>query len=94
MVLLNSLFQGHRGLIVNIKYLIFILPVLFTPKTAGAGVLLDGFSSLGTSFCMSAWPNSQPGGKLLDKVKSCLEVQTITSFLNGRLKKTNQKQTC
>lgn len=92
MVLLNGLFQGHWGLIVNIKYLIFILPVLFTPKTAG--VLLDGFSSLGTSFCMSAWPNSQPGGKLLDKVKSCLEVQTITRFLNGRLKKTNQKQTC
>ena len=27
-------------------------------------LLPDGFSSLGTSFCMSAWPNSQPGGRL------------------------------
>lgn len=37
-----------------------ILPVL----RPAAAVLVEGLSSLGTSFCMSAWPNSHPGGKL------------------------------
>lgn len=65
-MLLNGLFQEHEGFQLS---KIFILPVFFAPKTAGAAVLPDGFSSLGTNFCMSAWPNSQPGGKLLEKVK-------------------------
>lgn len=48
---------------------VIILPVLLEPKAADTAVLPDGFSSLGTSFCMSAWPNSHPGGRLLDTVK-------------------------
>lgn len=46
-----------------------ILPVLLEPKAVVTAVLPEGFSSLGTSFCMSAWPNSHPGGRLLDIVK-------------------------
>jgi len=43
------------------------LPVLLEPDDVVAAVLPDGFSSLGTSFCMSAWPNSHPGGRLLGR---------------------------
>ena len=42
-----------------------VLPLLLEVEAAAEELLLpDGFSSLGTSFCMSAWPNSQPGGRL------------------------------
>lgn len=51
-----------------------ILPVLLEQKAAVTAVLPEGFSSLGTSFCMSAWPNSHPGGRLLDTVKRCYRI--------------------
>lgn len=50
---------------IQIKCFLYLLPFLLDPDTVAAAVLPDGFSSLGTSFCMSAWPNSHPGGRLL-----------------------------
>lgn len=51
-----------------------VLPVLLEPEAAVVVVLPEGFSSLGTSFCMSAWPNSQPGGRLSIRGSMCYKV--------------------
>lgn len=50
------------------------LPVFLEPEAVVVTVLPDGLSSLGTSFCISAWPNSQPGGRLLGRDMWCYRV--------------------
>lgn len=62
-------------MVFNEQIEMLILPVLLEPEAAGAAVLPDGFSSLGTSFCISAWPNSHPGGRLLGTGERCLRLQ-------------------
>lgn len=59
------------------------------PKTAVTTVLPDGFSSLGTSFCMSAWPNSHPGGRLLGRVRVVIRIQVITKSRKVKMKDKN-----
>lgn len=56
------------------------LPVLLEPEA----VVPDGLSSLGTSFCMSAWPNSHPGGRLF---KNIIERNTAKCTVQVKVRK-------
>ena len=66
-------------------YLKVSLPVLLEPDAGVAVALPDGFSSLGTNFCMSACPNSQPGGRLQHS-RGKVKDQYTESQTGGRLK--------
>lgn len=55
-------------------------------------MLPDGFSSLGTNFCMSAWPNSQPGGKLFEKFEHYFRM-TRSQSVKWEIKKQNKSKT-